>query len=44
MRGVCRYESLVDGTLDLVDVAIMNEALDASDENSARAQEAAKKT
>lgn len=32
-RGWCKYESLKDGTLDLVDVALMNEALDVQDEN-----------
>ena len=26
-RGWCRYESLVDGTLDLADIAIMNDAI-----------------
>ena len=26
LRGLCRYESLKDGTLDLLDIAIMNEA------------------
>lgn len=35
-RGYCRYESLKDGTLDLVDVAIMNETIDARDENERR--------
>ena len=24
---MCRYESLIDGTLDLADVALMNDAL-----------------
>ena len=39
--GMCRYESLVDGTLDLADIARMNEFLDVRDENRFRAQEAA---
>lgn len=42
LRGMCRFESLKDGTLDLCDVAMMNEALDAMDENAARANEASK--
>lgn len=28
LAGVCKYESLIDGTLDLVDVARLNDALD----------------
>ncbi|WP_376712615.1 DUF6889 family protein, partial [Acinetobacter baumannii] len=28
MRGLCRFESLKDGTLDLADIALMNDALD----------------
>jgi len=42
VRGLCRYESLKDGSIDLCDVALMNEAVDALDENAARAQEASK--
>lgn len=34
--GMCKYESLIDGTLDLYDVAVMNEALDVQAENSRR--------
>lgn len=30
---MCRYESLKDGTLDLCDIALMNEALDVVEEN-----------
>ncbi|WP_275578206.1 DUF6889 family protein [Dyella mobilis] len=30
---MCKFESLVDGTLDLADVALMNDALDVIDEN-----------
>ncbi len=33
---MCRYESLKDGTLDLADVAAMNDALDARAENERR--------
>jgi hypothetical protein len=36
IEQVCRYESLVDGTLSLFDVVRMNEALDVRDENSYR--------
>lgn len=36
LEGLCRYESLKDGTLDLADVAKMNEALDVKAENEKR--------
>lgn len=36
LRGLCRYESLKDGTLSLADVAIMHDALDAEIENEHR--------
>jgi hypothetical protein len=39
LRGCCKYESLIDGTLSLEDVAIMNDALDVQDENERRLQE-----
>jgi len=35
-RGMCRYESLKDCTLDLADVAEMNDVLDVQDENQRR--------
>jgi hypothetical protein len=38
LRGLCGYEGLRDGTLDLEDVAVMNEALDVEQENQARVQ------
>lgn len=38
-RGYCKYESLVDGTLTLEDVAEMNDVLNVADENRRRAQE-----
>lgn len=41
---MCLYESLIDGTLDVADVAMMNDVLDVRDENQARAQHAASKT
>jgi hypothetical protein len=40
-EGMCRYESLKDGTLDLVDIARMNEYLDVRAENRARIEDAA---
>ena len=42
MAGLCRYESLIDGALDLEDIACMNDALDVRDENERRATAAAK--
>lgn len=36
VAGCCRFESLVDGTLSLGDIAVMNEALDVRDENERR--------
>jgi hypothetical protein len=42
LEGICLYESLVDGTLDLADVARMNEALNVRDENRSRYEEAAR--
>lgn len=40
LGGLCKYESLLDGTLGLHDVAMLNEALDVRDENQARYYEA----
>lgn len=42
--GMCKYESLLDCTLDLEDIAIMNEVLDVYAENERRAYEAMKKS
>jgi len=36
LRGLIKYESLIDGTLSLADVADLNEALDVSEENERR--------
>jgi len=36
MEGICKYESLLDGTLDLADIARMNDALDVRYENQRR--------
>ncbi len=40
LRGLCKYESLKDGTLTLGDFVIMNQALDVQDENERRYREA----
>lgn len=40
LRGLCRYESIVDGTLNLEDFARMNDAINISDENQRRANAA----
>lgn len=40
MRGLCKYESLKDGTLDLADFAVLNQAIDVESENARRLQEA----
>jgi hypothetical protein len=39
---MCKYESLKDGTLDLCDVALMNDALSVKAENERRYHEAVK--
>lgn len=33
LEGLCKYESLKDCSVDLLDIAIMNEALDVRAEN-----------
>ena len=33
IKGMCKYESLIDGTLDLFDIALMNDALDVVADN-----------
>lgn len=43
MEGMCQYESLIDGTLSLRDLGIMNDALDARDENMRRREAATPK-
>lgn len=42
LRGSIRYESLIDGTLSLADVALLNDALDVQDENESRYRDAQK--
>jgi len=39
LAGMCHYESLINGTLDLADIAKMNDALDVRDENQERWQQ-----
>lgn len=41
VEGCCKYESLKDGTLDLCDLQLMNDALAVKNENQRRAQQAA---
>ena len=36
VEGMCSYEALKDGTLDLEDIARMNDALAVRDENTRR--------
>ena len=43
MKGLCKYESLVDGTLNLVDFAEMNDWLDVQSENDARYADASRR-
>lgn len=43
VRQMCRYESLKDGTIDLADIALMNDALDVVAENERIANELSKK-
>lgn len=40
IEGMCKYESLIDGTLDLVDLARMNDCLDVKAENEHRYRKA----
>ena len=40
LEGLCKYESLLDGTLDLEDVARMNEAINVKYENQHRYRKA----
>lgn len=40
LEGMCKYESLKDCSLDLVDIATMNDALEVKYENQRRRQKA----
>ncbi len=42
LRGMCRYESLLDGTLSLADIALMNDCIATVEENERRYREAVK--
>ena len=39
LAGCCRYESLIDGSLTLEDIANLNDALDVKVENERRYQD-----
>jgi hypothetical protein len=39
VSGLCRYESLKDGSVDLADIALLNEALDVKAANERLANE-----
>jgi hypothetical protein len=39
LAGMCKYESLKDGTLDLEDILMMNDAIDVKNENERRYSE-----
>lgn len=41
--GLCKYESMKDGTLSLADVAFLNDLLDVKAENERRYAEATKR-
>lgn len=43
IEGLCKYESLKDGSLDLEDLMRMNDAISVRDENNRRLQEAAER-
>lgn len=36
LRGLCKYESLLEGAVMLIDIAKLNEALDVEAENQRR--------
>lgn len=40
LAGRCEYRELIDGTLSIEHIAMMNDALDVEAENARRAQEA----
>lgn len=42
LKGLCKYESIIDGTLSLGDIALLNDALDVQNENELRYSEANK--
>ena len=42
LAGLCKFESIVNGTLDLEAIAVLNDALDVQTENTERLQRAVK--
>jgi hypothetical protein len=40
LRGLCSYESLKNGTLDLADIALLNDAIEVAEENERRIRKA----
>jgi len=40
IKGMCKFESIKDGTLDLADIALMNDALDVVADNEYLVEEA----
>ncbi|OWT69210.1 MULTISPECIES: hypothetical protein [unclassified Achromobacter] len=38
IKGLCQFESLKSGAVDLADIALMNDALDVMEENQALAR------
>lgn len=40
MNGLVKYESLLDGTITIYDIALLNDALDVKAENEMRYKEA----
>jgi hypothetical protein len=43
LKGCIRYESLLDGTVGLYDIALLNDALDVTLENQMLAEQAMRK-
>lgn len=43
IAGMCKYESLKDGSLSIIDIALMNDALAVRADNEYLANEAARK-
>lgn len=38
IKGLCRFESLKSGEIDLADIALMNDALDVMEDNQSLAR------
>lgn len=39
LRGMMKYESLLDGSIGILDLALLHDAMDVQDENNRRLQE-----